>query len=242
MITKQQRSQVEELVYKIFDTIDKTKTNSDYYRDLFSKMTDDDFYKFFQRRLPLRFHYELFKIEPKMYDIVDAFKVLGKPLLEKINLPHLFVDENGRPVQSKECLVLYIHIKRMKQLVADKSHVALNIEKRDMKNGLLTGSDKGSRESDREFEALAAYGLEYVMDEFSRPRADSLRAANEMNSIILNKGSVSMDDITIDKSDNLAKNMINTYLLGSNIYSNLVNIDYMTHYTSKNKKKQFEKI
>ena len=242
MITKQQRTQVEELIYKIFDTIDKTKTNSDYYRDLFSKMTDDDFYKFFQRRLPLRFHYELFKIEPKMYDIVDAFKVLNKPLLEKINLPHLFVDENGKPVQSKECLVLYIHIKRMKQIVADKSHVALNVEKRDMKNGLLTGEDKGSRESDREFEALAAYGLEYVMDEFARPRADSLRAANEMNSIILNKGTVSMEDITIDKSDNLAKNMINTYLLGSNIYSNLVNIDYMTHYTSKNKKKQFERI
>ena len=43
MITKQQRTQVEELVYKIFDTIDKTKTNSDYYRDLFSKMNDDDF-------------------------------------------------------------------------------------------------------------------------------------------------------------------------------------------------------
>ena len=73
-ITDQQRQQVEELIYSVFDKVDKTHTNSDYYRQIFSKMDNDQFYKFFQRRLPLRFHEDAFKIQPTMYDICDTFK------------------------------------------------------------------------------------------------------------------------------------------------------------------------
>lgn len=242
LITKKQREEIEFLIYQIMDKIDPTHTNSDYYRELFNTMDDNTFYHFFERRLPIRFHYEIFKVEPKMYDVVDAFKILDKPLFEKLNLPHVYRDKEGNPIQSQECLVIYIHIKRMKQVVIDKSHVALNTEKRDMKTGILSGSDKGGRESDREFEALAAFGLEYTMDEFARPRADSLKAAAEMSSVILAKGSVSEKDITIDKADNLAKNMLNVYLLGANIYSNLVDIDYMTPRTAQNKQRQIERI
>ena len=64
MITKKQREEAELLIYKIFDTVDKTKTNSDYYQKLFSSMSDEEFENFFKRRLPLRFHQEIFKIEP----------------------------------------------------------------------------------------------------------------------------------------------------------------------------------
>ena len=33
---KEQREQAEMLIYKVFDTVDTTKTNSDYYRKLFA--------------------------------------------------------------------------------------------------------------------------------------------------------------------------------------------------------------
>lgn len=241
LITTKQREEIEELLYKVLDTIDPTKTNSDYYRELFYNMNNNQFYHFWERRLPIRFHYDIFKIEPKMYDIVDAFKLIDVPLLEKINMPHIYKNKDGIPVQSNECLVLYIHIKRMKQMVAEKSHVALNVEKRDMKTGLLTGEDKGAKETDREFEALAANGLEYTIDEFSRFRADSMRSAAEANNIILSKGTLSEKDLTVEKSDSLAKNMMNVYLLGANIHSNLVDIDYMTPYTAKNKMQQIKR-
>lgn len=241
-ITSKQRDEIENLIYSIMDKIDPTHTNSDYYRELFSTMSNNKFYEFFERRLPLRFHYEIFKIEPKMYDIIDAFKILDKPLFEKLNLPSVYINKDGKPVQSQECLVIYINIKRMKQVVIDKTHVALNVEKRDMKTGILSGHDKGGRESDREFESLAAFGLDYTMDEFARPRADSLRAAAQMSSVILTKGTVSEKDITVEKSDNLAKNMLNVYLLGANIASNLVNIDYMTPRTASNRQMKIERI
>ena len=59
-------------------------------------MSDDEFIEFFKRRLPLRFHVEAFKVEPKLNDIVDAFKIINVPLLEKVNLPYMYRNKEGR--------------------------------------------------------------------------------------------------------------------------------------------------
>ena len=242
-ISSAQRKKAEELIYAVLDKVDTTKTNSNYYRDIFSKMTNDQFYKFWQRRVPIRFHFEIFKIEPKMEQIVDAFKFLNVPLIEKINLPHIYVDpKTGTPVQSKPCMVIYIHIKRMKQMLAAKSHIAVNSDKRDMKTGLLSGGDKAAKNTDREFEALAAYGLEYNMDEFSRMRADSLNAGAQADQAIVNKGYLSEKDFVVAKDDSLAKNMLNVYLMAANIHTNLIDEQYMTPLTAKNKQRAIERL
>lgn len=241
MITKNQRLEAESLIYKVMDAVDKTKTNSDYYRKLFSSMTDEDFFKFCQRRLPFRFHQEIFKIEPKMYDIVEGFKILNKPLLEKVKLPYVYINKDGEPVETQECLVIYIHLKRMKQMLTKKNSTAINIEKRDMKTGLLIGEDKGGKETDREFESLAVMGLEYTMDEFARPKADAMSGISQMSNTIMSQGYVSEKDLQIAKDDSIGKNLLNVYLIGAHIHSNLVDIDYMTPYTSKNKQRQIER-
>ena len=233
-----QREQAEMLIYKTLDTADKTHTNSDYYRSLFSKMSDADFEKFCRRRLPFRFHTEVFKIEPTMADIIDAFKVLNKPLFERVKLPYIYINKDGIPVESQECLVIYEHIKRMKQMLTKKNNTALNIDSRDMKTGLLTGSDKGGKETDREFESLAVMGLEYTMDEFARPKADAMAAKAQMSNIILNQGHVSAKDLDIAKDDSLAKNLINVYFTAAHLHTNLVDIDYMTPYTARNKQQK----
>ena len=241
MSLKEQRDKAEALIYKVLDTVDKSKTNSDYYRKIFANMTDEDFLKFCKRRLPFRFHQELFTIEPKMHEIFDAFKVLGKPLLEKVKLPYVYTNQDGVPVESQEALVIYIHMKRMKQMLTKKNNTAMNIEKRDMKTGLLVGEDKGGKETGREFESLAVMGLEYTMDEFARPKADAMSAMSQMANTIMSKGFVSMDDLQIAKDDSLGKNMLNVYLIGAHIHSNLVDIDYYTPYTARNKQHQIER-
>ena len=230
------RQKAEELIYKVFDAVDKTHTNSDYYKKLFSSMSDSDFEKFCKRRLPLRFHIKVFDVEPKMPDIVNAFKVLGKPSLEKVKLPHVY-EKDGVPIESEECLVIYIHLKRMKQMATKKNHASINIEKRDMKTGLLTSDDKGGKETDREFESLATMGLDYTMDEFARAKADSMEAMDQMSAAILAKGYVEDADITVASDDSLGKNLMNVYLMGAHIHSNLIDVDYMTPLTAKNKKK-----
>lgn len=236
-----QRQEAETLIYKVMDAADKTKTNSDYYRKLFANMSDDDFLNFCKRRLPFRFHQELFKVEPKMYDITEAFKILNKPLMEKVKLPYVYINKDGEPVETQECLVIYIHLKRMKQMLTKKNSTAINIEKRDMKTGLLTGEDKGGKETDREFESLAIMGLDYTMDEFARPKADAMSAITQMSNAIMSQGYVSEKDLNIPKDDSLAKNLLNAYLIGAHIHSNLVDVDYMTPHTVANKQKKIER-
>ena len=235
------RQQAEELIYKVYDTVDPSKTNSDYYRKIFSSMSDEEFEQFCKRRLPFRFHEEVFTIEPKMYDIFDAFKILDKPLLEKVKLPYIYTNKDGVPVESKEALVIYIHLKRMKQMLTKKNNTAIDIDKRDMKTGLLIGEDKGGKETDREFESLATMGLEYTMDEFARPKADAMAAMSQMSNTILAKGYVSDKDIDVTKDDSIGKNLLNTYLIGSHIHSNLVDINYMTPLTARNKQTRIER-
>jgi hypothetical protein len=204
-------------------------------------MSDKEFENFFKRRLPLRYHMETFKNEPKFYDIVNALKIINVPLFQRVNLPYVYTDKNGNPVQSQEAMVIHIHIKRMKQMSSLKSHTSPNINKRDMKTGLLTGEDKGGKETDREFESLATMGLEYSMDEFARPKADAMEAKSQMRAAILQKGFVSDKDIEVANYDSIGKNIFNVYLLGSHIATNLVDIDYMSPLTIKNKHKRIER-
>ena len=63
-----------------------------------------------------------------------------------------------------------------------------------------------------------------------------------MNNIIAAKGFVSEKDFHVDDDDSLAKNMLNVYLLGANIHSNLVDNEYMTPYTAKNKQRAVERV
>lgn len=235
------RKKAEELIYNVMDAVDKSHTNSDYYKKLFASMSDKDFTEFCKRRLPFRFHIQAFNVEPKMYEIIEGFKVLDKPLIERVKLPYVYTNDKGEPIETEPCVVIYIHLKRMKQMLTKKNHTSINTDKRDMKTGLLTGEDKGGKETDREFESLATMGLDYTMDEFARAKADAMNAASQMSSEILNKGYVTDAELNVSKTDSLGKNLLNAYLIGSHIHSNLIDTDYMTPYTAKNKKQNIKR-
>ena len=119
-------------------------------------------------------------------------------------------------------------------MLTKKNNTAINTDKRDMKTGLLTGEDKGGKETDREFESLATMGLEYTMDEFARPKGDALKAKAEMSAAILSKGYVSDEDISCNRDDSLGKNLINVYMIGAHLHPNLVDVDYATPLTVEN--------
>ena len=222
-----QRKKAEELIYKVLDKLDKKEYNSSYYKALFAKMSDAEFLKFCKRPLPFRFHTKPFEIEPKMYEIEEALKVLGVPLLEKVALPYLYMDKDGNPVWSKEALVVYIHIKKMKQFITKKNSTPSSIDNRDMKSGLLVSHDKGGKTSDREMEALAVMGLEKTMKEMSTWRADYMDAKSSAYQTISTLGKISESYIPIDNKDSIAKNTLNVYMVSSLINTNILNQDYM---------------
>ena len=231
------RKKAEALLYQVMDALDPTKQNSDFYKAKFSKMSDSQFKSFMSRQFPLRFQYKLFEVEPKASNILKALKILGVPLIEKVNMPYLYTNKDGVPVQSKPCIVGYLPIKKMKQFMSKKTGYSTNISSRDMRTGLLINHDKNGTTSDREFEALAVTGLEVTMDELRGPRADEMNSKNTMYNTISTLGKVKLEDLPKDQSDSLSRNMLDSYLIASCFKSNLITDDYYLKKTLDDRRK-----
>lgn len=236
-----QRKKIENYIYGCFDILDKSGTNTKYYKQLFSEMSTTQFVQFISKRLPFRFQLRQTVTEPSMDDIVKACDYTGIPLFEKVYLPYLYKDKDGNPVRTMKCLVGYQHLKKVQQIVTKKSKWATEVSNRDMKGGRLIGKDKGASTSDREFEGLATFGLNATMYEFARPRADALKAKSAMNAAISTKGFVTQDDIPNDPDDLLSRNYMNVYMMSALLETNMVLEDGYTPYTLKNKRKQVQR-
>lgn len=231
------RKKAEKIVYDVMNALDKTGANANYYKKKFAKMSDSQFKQFISRKFPYRFQTRVFKIEPNMNDIYEAAKVIDCPITEKVRLPYLYEDKNGEAVSSKECLVVYVPLKKVKQFISKKNAMSVDIDMRDNKTGLLISHDKNGKTSDREMESLAVMGLTQTLRELSRPRADAMEAKSIMYNTINTKGSVSLHDLPDNPDDSIAKNLLNVYLLGAGLDSNLLNREGMLPITYKNRQR-----
>lgn len=228
---KKKRQEIELLVISSMDVLDKSKTNSDYYKELFAKMSDAQFDKFIAKRFPFKFHYRPSVVEPSMDDVSNALKFIKVPLMEKVYEPNVYVNKEGKPVNTKEALVVYIHHKPVQQFITKKNKWSMDTSNRDMKTGRLVGADKGAVTSDREFESMAVQGMDSTMKEFYTIKADSMNAKNLANNIIGTTGMLRLEDVPVDRDDSLSKNLMNVYMLGAHINSNLLNQGNYTPYT-----------
>lgn len=232
------RKKAEELIYRYYDAVDTTGTNTAYYKSMFMKMTDAQFLAFVKRPLPYRFHTKPWEVDPKMEDVKRGLDVLGVPLTEKVALPYLYRDKDGNPITSKEAIVVPIHLKKMKQFIVKKNHISTSINDRDYKTGLLVYHDKGGKTSDRELEGLIAMGMDNTMKELTTFRADAMDAKSIAYSTISTTGQVSLSEVPIDQTDFTSKNTLNYYLIGSSLYTNIINQDYMLPITIKNRQRR----
>ena len=236
-----QRKKAEALIYKFFDAIDPTKANSNFYKEMFSKMSDNQFMEFCKRRLPFRLQTTAFDRELNPTKCINALKAINVPVLEKIKLPSIYTNSDGVAVNSNnEAMVGYLNLKKLKQLVTKKSGYNTDITVRNPKTGAIVGNSKGV-ESDRELESLVLQNMDATIKEFTRAKADDMEAKNKMYNQINTTGQVSLKDLASDKSNQVARNTVDVYLIGSGIMTNLLEEDYMTPYTLSMKKKRIEK-
>ena len=224
---KKSRLKVEEKIYKVMDILDTTGQNTEYYKTKFASMSDKEFYEFFDQDFPLKFQTKVFEIDPKITQITKALDTIGVPVEEKVTMPFLYKNKDGVPVKTQPVLVVYLPLKRLKQMVIKKTGFSVDISKRDYRTGLLIDTDKNGNSTDREFESLAVLGLDNTMKELATVRADAMSAKSEFYNQINTTGMVSLKDIDIKNSDSIARNLISAYLLGAHIQSNLINTDYL---------------
>lgn len=229
------RKKAESLVYNVMDALDKTKSMSGYYKKLFSTMNDKQFEKYISRKFPFRFQLRVFKIEPTFVEIEKAAKILNIPIMEKVEFPYIYENDKGEAVTSKPAIVGYLHLKKMKQFLTKKNSISTDIANRNNRTGLLLGHDKNGIMSDRELESMTINGLDNSIDEFIRARADSPKAKQSMYNTISTLGYVSKEDIEEDPNDVTSKNLLNVYMLGSHLNTNLINIGNTTPQTIENR-------
>ena len=226
-MNKKSRLKVEEKIYKVMDILDTTGQNTEYYKTKFASMSDKEFYEFFDQDFPLKFQTKVFEIDPKITQITKALDTIGVPVEEKVTMPFLYKNKDGVPVKTQPVLVVYLPLKRLKQMVIKKTGFSVDISKRDYRTGLLIDTDKNGNSTDREFESLAVLGLDNTMKELATVRADAMSAKSEFYNQINTTGMVSLKDVDIKNSDSIARNLISAYLLGAHIQSNLINTDYL---------------
>ena len=236
---KEARKKVEEKIYKVFDMIDKTGANTEYYKTKFAKMNDKQFYDFFDQDFPLKFQSKVFENDPTIDQIMDGLNYLKVPIEEKVNMPFLYRNKDGVPVKSQSVLVVYMTLKRLKQMVQKKTGYSVNISKRDYRTGLLIDSDKNGNSTDREFESMVTFDLPETIKELATYRADAMNAKSKFYNQINTTGMVSQKDVPVENDDSLARNLISSYLLGAHINSNLVNTeDYLPRTLKKRNTEQ----
>lgn len=233
------RKNIEEKIYKNMDIMDTTGANTEYYKSKFSQMNDNEFLDFFKQDFPIKFQTEMFKIDPKISTILKALKLLSVPSDEKVNMPFIYKNKNGVPVKSQKCSVVYLPLKRLKQMVQKKSGFSVDISKRDWRTGLLIDTDKNGNSTDREFESLGILRLPNTMKELSTYRADAMEAKSKFYNQINTTGIVSINDVPVKSDDSIARNLISTYLIGCHINSNLINKgDYLPRTLKRSSNKQ----
>ncbi len=224
---KEKRKVVMEYLDKFFNTLDPSGANSKLYHEKFDHMSDQQFDQYFKKFLndnKQNFYLEIVEYERdlKIEDIEKCSELTGVPLFERVAMPYLTMDKNNVVVTPEPVATGYIHEKRMPQTLMKKSAASIKTDKRNPLSGQVVGDDKNARNSDSEVYSLATLGANAALKEFLGPRADDMRAKNEMYAEIAKNGYVSMEDLTDDVYNKVALNTFDMYFLMQGLRTNMI--------------------
>lgn len=226
-MTPQKREEMETLIYNFFSAFDKTETNTKHYQDMFSKMSDAQFDKWFKDFFDNPKAYLVLNIcdyenTIQLDDIEDAAKVLNIPLFETVYMPYVTMNKKKTIATPIPVPVGYLNIKRTQQTISKKNGLSTSIDTRSALTAQVTGADKNGRESDLENTMLASLGMVNTMRELNGPRADDMSMKNQMLHDIALNGYVKLEDLDDDVENKTTLNTVNVFLLGMGLDSDLV--------------------
>ena len=218
-MTPQKREEMETLIYNFFSAFDKTETNTKHYQDMFSKMSDTQFDKWFKDFFDNPKAYLVLNIcdyenTIQLDDIEDAAKVLDIPLFETVYMPYVTMDKKKTVATPIPVPVGYLNIKRTQQTISKKNGLSTSIDTRSALTAQVTGADKNGRESDLENTMLASLGMVNTMRELNGPRADDMSMKNQMLHDIALNGYVKLEDLDDNVENKTTLNTVNVFLLG----------------------------
>lgn len=236
----ERRKKFMDYLCKCMNLLDPSGENSDLYHQLFDSMSDKEFDSYIRNFFAddkQNFYLEIveFDRDLKIENIKKCADFMKVPLFERVALPYLTGSTKNAPVTPEPVAVGYVHEKRMQQTLLKKNSGSIDIKKRNPKTGQVINEDKNARNSDVETFSLAALGADAALRELMGPRADDMKAKNQMYNLISKNGFVSLNELDNDPENKVALNTLDTYFYMQGLSVNLVTpLDLVT--TPKSKK------
>lgn len=233
----EKRRKIEKLVNAAMLKLDPTGNNTAIWKDRFSKMSDQQFAAFMKSlkdpKENIRYEYHEFGEDaPTLDRAVDASKLIGFNLFQYCYFPHITEDDSAVMRTPTKCLVGWINLKALQQMVEKKNGSSTSVNIRDPKTGQVTSDDKNAANSDMEATMILSYmdtdQESAIIKELHGFRSDDFIAKAEAYKSIQDNGYVSLDEITThDNTGKMTLNLVNTYLIGAQIKSDLVSESYL---------------
>ena len=233
---------MEKYIYDVFDRLDPSGKNTEFYRSFFSKMTDKEFDKFFEDFFKDKDAFLTWTITPHENDAIlenieKAAKFMDIPLYERVVFPFGSTDKSKPIVTPYPVPVGYMHEKRVQQTAIKKNKTSIEVSERDAKTNQVINHDKNGMNTIDENYALATYGAYNAIKEFMSFRADDSVMKEDAYAQIRQKGYVSMEELPDHIENKTSLNMLDTYMLSMGLMTDLVTNSYLT---VKSLKKQSE--
>lgn len=224
MVSKEQfkkiRKEMETRICLFMDEWDKSKYNSNDWRERFSKMSDSEFILFMEKIKNGESHlsYELGSRNeiPSIEFIERIGKKYGIPLMEHVILPFRGTKDSPM-VTYKRCPILYITTRRLQQLVEKKNSISGDNNSINPLTGQVTGNSKAAKWSNTQTYAAATTNQVNVNKEFLGPRADDEVSKKQMIDQIEKYGNVSLDQLDIMAHNKQSLNTLEVFMRGAGI-------------------------
>ena len=169
------------------------------------------------------FEMEPYQDEPLLDTIKEALEFNGTTTEEWVYYQDNKYDEREPDYRSIVPLpVLPLHIRRLQQIVIKKNAYTYSAGKRNAITNQASGDDEIARNSDIESYSLMVQGCEKTLEEMMGARADSGQAKTSMYRLINEQGYVRLDQLDQDVSQKAVLRMMDVYLMGAGIKSDLM--------------------
>jgi len=192
------RAAAEAVVLKWVDEIVPGGSNVAMYKELFSKMTDEQFDQWIQQ-LEKRETYVRVIVPPMSEEQMSTErnlaigKKLGVNFYQRCWLTDPVTGETT--LTPKKYLCIHLPLRRQQQLLVKKISVPDDNRHLNELTGQVTGVSKGSSMSYPEWQIFFAKGLHYSGLELAKLRGGDLKAFAEMNRQISRSGTTNMSEI-----------------------------------------------
>lgn len=199
------------------------------YKDLFSKMSDEEFDSWMDRleageEILALFKPNLSPVKISLTRNIEVAEEMGFSLFQ-----HLYLTDQDTGMLRKtpaKYLVGIVPFRRQAQTLESKMSVPDNDDVTDQLTGQATGVSKGSRMSYPEIQVNLSKGLDKMLLELVKFRAGDAKSYSAMNKSIYETGSVSLDSIQANVPSAVKANeSLSVILKAMHIQNNLLGGD-----------------